>query len=93
MSAFKLGDGVAHSYPLDADRLRAFQLDLDHYGAVHETRADVNPSGSKWTSNVASVVYEPDGSTEITWTDGLRVHATTTTRGPFARRTQLAVTA
>jgi len=84
VSAFKLGDGVAHSYPLDVDRLRAFELPVDHYGAVHETCPD---------GEVASVVYEPDGSTEITWTDGLRVHATTTTRGPFARRTRLAVTA
>jgi hypothetical protein len=83
VSAFKLGDGVAHSYPLEAAE-HAFRLAPDHYGLVHETRAD---------AEIASVVYEPDGSTEITWADGLRIHATTTTRGPRASRTRLAVTA
>jgi hypothetical protein len=74
---------AAYSYPPEQNE-HAFRLEPDHYGAVHETRPD---------EEVASVVYLPEGGTEITWTDGLQVVATTTKRGPKARRTRLAVTA
>lgn len=57
----------------------AFRLDPTYPGVVHETRPD---------DVVESVVYTPEGATEITWTDGLQVVAT-----GYGRRTRLEVTA